>query len=54
MMITHNMAHAIEYGNRLLMMDREEKRKPTVDALVEKFHTIRRRDFESDEVRLQY
>ncbi len=61
MMITHNMSHAIQYGNRLLMMDAgeiifdaegEEKRALTIDKLVEKFHELRARDFESDEVRL--
>ena len=61
MMITHNMRDAIEYGNRLLMMDRgeiildvegEQKRNLTVEALVEKFHQIRRRTLESDEVML--
>ncbi len=60
-MITHNMSHAIEYGNRLLMMDAgevifeaagEEKRALTIDKLVRKFHELRARDFESDEVRL--
>jgi len=61
MMITHNMKNAIEYGNRLLMMDQgeiildvegEEKRELTVEKLVEKFHQIRRRTLESDEVML--
>ena len=61
MMITHNMKQAIEYGNRLLMMDQgeiildvsdEEKYDLTVDKLVEKFHRIRKRDLESDEVML--
>ncbi|MBN2509940.1 MAG: ATP-binding cassette domain-containing protein [Spirochaetales bacterium] len=61
MMITHNMHHAISYGNRLLMMDDgeiildvigEEKSRLTVDKLVAKFHEIKKRDFESDEVRL--
>ena len=60
-MITHNMAHAIAYGNRLLMMDGgeiildiegEEKRGLTVDKLVGKFHEIRRKEFENDEVLL--
>ncbi len=60
-MITHNMAHAIEYGNRLLMMDGgeiildiegEEKRSMTVEKLVDKFHQIRRKEFENDEVLL--
>ncbi len=61
MMITHNMSQAIQYGNRLLMMDKgeiildvegEEKRNLTVEKLVEKFHAIRHRTFESDEVLL--
>lgn len=61
MMVTHNMPHAIQYGNRLLMMDKgeiildvdgEEKRSLTVDKLVRKFHEIRHRAFESDEVLL--
>jgi len=61
MMITHNMAHAIEYGNRLLMMDRgeiildidgEEKKNMTVDKLVEKFHEVRHEDWKNDEVLL--
>jgi putative ABC transport system ATP-binding protein len=61
MMITHNMSHAINYGNRLLMMDSgeiiydvegEEKKKLTVEKLVDKFHQIRHKDFESDEVLL--
>lgn len=61
MMITHNMQHALQFGNRLLMMDKgeiildvegEEKRSLTVDGLVERFHAIRHRDLESDEARL--
>lgn len=61
MMITHNMHQAIEFGNRLLMMDKgeiildvsgEEKKALTVDKLVEKFHEIRHREFENDEVLL--
>lgn len=61
MMITHNMKNAIEYGNRLLMMDQgeiildvegDQKRSLTVEKLVEKFHQIRRRTLESDEVML--
>lgn len=61
MMITHNMQHAIAYGNRLLMMDKgeiildvegDEKRGLTVDGLVDRFHAIRHRDLESDEARL--
>ena len=57
MMITHNMSHAIEYGNRLLMMDKgeiifeaegEEKRALTVEKLIDKFHHIRHTSFEND------
>ena len=61
MMITHNMSQAIAYGNRLLMMDGgeiildvsgDEKKALTVEKLVEKFHEIRSRSFENDEVLL--
>jgi len=61
MMVTHNMAMAIEYGSRLLMMDRgevilsvdgEEKRSLTVDGLVQRFHDIRGADLSNDESRL--
>lgn len=57
MMITHNMSHAIQYGNRLLMMDKGEiifdvegqaKKELTVEKLVEKFHELRHRTFEND------
>lgn len=58
MMITHNMEHAIKYGNRLLMMDKgeiifeasgDEKSKLTVEDLVKKFHDIRKENFINDE-----
>ena len=61
MMITHNMNHAIAFGNRLLMMDAGEviidvsgadKDKLTVPKLLEMFSTIRRKAFENDEVLL--
>ncbi|MDA3940647.1 MAG: ATP-binding cassette domain-containing protein [Spirochaetia bacterium] len=61
MMITHNMKQAIEYGNRLLMMDKgeiildvkgEEKKNLTVEILIEKFHNIRKKSFENDEILL--
>lgn len=57
MMITHNMSHAIEFGNRLLMMDKgeiiyeahgEEKRSLTVEKLIDRFHQIRHTTFEND------
>jgi len=60
-MITHNMSQAIAYGNRLLMMDKgeiifdvegEEKKTLTVEKLVKKFHEIRHKSFETDEVLL--
>lgn len=47
LMVTHNMQHAIDYGNRLVMMDSgrvrldlsgEEKRGLTVAELVRRFH----------------
>ena len=46
MMVTHNMAAAIKHGNRLIMMSNgriiydvkgEEKKKLTVDMLLQKF-----------------
>jgi len=60
-MITHNMAQAIQYGNRLLMMDNGEiifdvsgrgKEQLTIEKLVEKFHEIRKKEFATDEVLL--
>ena len=61
MMVTHNMVQAIEYGNRIIMMDRgkiildisgEEKKGLTVDKLVDKFHEVSKHELQSDEVRL--
>ncbi|MBF9016044.1 MULTISPECIES: ABC transporter ATP-binding protein [unclassified Oceanispirochaeta] len=61
MMITHNMQHAIDYGNRLIMMDKgeiimdiqgDEKKQLTVSGLVEKFHAIRKEQFLNDEALL--
>ena len=61
MMITHNMALAIEYGNRLLMMDEgeiildiqgEEKKRMTVEKLVHKFKNIRKKTLANDEILL--
>jgi putative tryptophan/tyrosine transport system ATP-binding protein len=57
MMITHNMSHAIQFGNRLLMMDKgeiifdiegEAKKELTVEKLIEKFHELRHKTFEND------
>ena len=61
MMITHNMQHAIDYGNRLIMMDKgeiimdikgDEKKELTVRKLVSKFHEIRHEEFLNDEALL--
>ncbi|MBR0486159.1 MAG: ATP-binding cassette domain-containing protein [Treponema sp.] len=50
MMVTHNMQHALDYGNRLLMMDKgkiildisgEEKSRLTMDDLVAQFKKIK-------------
>ena len=60
-MVTHNMQQAIQYGNRLLMMDRgevildasgEEKRALTVEGLIDAFHTLRHRELDTDTLRL--
>ena len=61
-MITHNMNHALEYGNRLLMMDsgrilmdigEDEKKQLTLDALVKKFREIKKQDLSNDQMLLQ-
>lgn len=58
LMVTHNMKFAIEFGNRLIMMDEghiildicgAEKKKMTVDKLVKLFKNIRKKEFASDE-----
>ena len=62
MMVTHNMQHALEYGNRLLMMDggeiildigKEEKAKLTMDDIVEKFRQIKKHSLNNDQMLLQ-
>ena len=61
LMITHNMNHAIAFGNRLVMMDGgrvlidvrgEEKDKLTKPALMEMFRRIKKQEFDNDEVLL--
>ncbi len=61
MMITHNMKHAIQYGNRLLMMDKgniiydasgEEKQNLTIETLMEKFKSIRKDAIADDKMLL--
>jgi putative ABC transport system ATP-binding protein len=58
LMVTHNMQFAIDFGNRLIMMDEgsiildvsgEEKKKLTVAKLVELFKNIRKKEFANDE-----
>ncbi|THB62866.1 MAG: ATP-binding cassette domain-containing protein, partial [Spirochaetaceae bacterium] len=60
-MITHNMQQALQFGNRLIMMDAgeiiydvsgEEKRQLTVAGLIEKFRAIRHQDINNDELLL--
>lgn len=62
MMITHNMNHAIEYGNRLLMMDsgeivldigKEEKQKLSIDAIVQRFRDLKNRELVNDQMLLR-
>jgi len=57
MMITHNMQHAIQYGNRLLMMDsgeivldidNEEKSQLTIDGVVQRFRDIKKKELSND------
>lgn len=61
LMVTHNMADAIKYGNRLIMMDagkiifdvsNKEKEKLTVNDLIDKFNMLSKNSL-SDEVLLQ-
>lgn len=62
MMITHNMNHAIEFGNRLLMMDsgeivldiaEAEKLKLSIDGVVQRFKDIKKKDIVSDQLLLR-
>ncbi|AEF82729.1 ABC transporter ATP-binding protein [Leadbettera azotonutricia] len=60
-MITHNMAQALEYGNRLLMMDsgeiildlgEAEKSKLTTADIVQRFRDIKKQELSNDELLL--
>ena len=62
MMITHNMHQALDYGNRLLMMDGgkiimdisgPEKEKLTREDLTQKFREIKKHDLDNDRMVLQ-
>ena len=58
MMVTHNMQFAIEFGNRLIMMDDghiimdvsgEEKKNLTIPILIERFKSLSKKEYTSDE-----
>lgn len=62
MMVTHNMQQALDYGNRLLMMDGgeiiydvsgKEKQKLTLDDLAQKFREIKKSSMTNDQMVLQ-
>lgn len=62
MMVTHNMQQALDYGNRLLMMDAgeiildisgEEKKKLTLEDLAERFKEIKKHSMTNDQMVLQ-
>lgn len=57
LMITHNMRHAIDYGNRLIMLHQgqvlfdisgEDKKQLTVDSLLQKFYRAQGEELSSD------
>ena len=59
MMVTHNMQHALDYGNRLLMMDAgeiildisgDEKANLTLDDLAERFREIKKHAMTNDQM----
>lgn len=61
LMVTHNMRHAIEYGNRLIMMHEgriildikgDEKQKLTVEDLLKRFGIASGEEFANDRVLL--
>jgi len=62
MMVTHNMQHALDYGNRLIMMDKgeiifdiagTEKKNLTMDDIVQRFRSIKKTALTSDRMILQ-
>ena len=61
LMVTHNMRDAIAHGNRLIMMNEgrvvldiggEEKKKLTVEDLLEKFEAVSGEEFSNDQALL--
>ena len=62
MMITHNMQQALDYGNRILMMDGgeiimdisgEEKQHLTLEDLADRFRMIKKQSLTNDNIVLQ-
>ncbi len=62
MMVTHNMQQALDYGNRLLMMDGgqiildisgEEKSRLTLEDIAERFKQIKKQGMTNDQMVLQ-
>lgn len=63
LMITHNLKHALEYGDRLIMLhqgnivmdvSKEEKQNMNVKQLIKKFHELNLSNELSDEMMLTY
>lgn len=61
LMITHNMKHAIEFGNRLIMLhqgriildaDGEDKQKLTVNDLLQQFYLVQGEELANDSMLL--
>ena len=61
LMVTHNMRHALQLGNRLIMLHAgwvildvcgEEKAAMTIEALLEQFYQVRGEEFVSDRMLL--
>lgn len=61
LMVTHNMQHALTYGNRLLMMDcgqvifdvkGKQKKDLTMEKIIQKFHDIKKKDLDNDQMLL--
>jgi putative tryptophan/tyrosine transport system ATP-binding protein len=62
MMITHNMQQALDFGTRLLMMDSgeilldiggKEKKELTMNNLINRFRSIKKKDLNNDQMLLQ-
>ena len=59
MMVTHNMQQALDYGNRLIMMDGgeiildisgKEKQELTLQDLAERFKQIKKQNLTNDQM----